>query len=111
MLQLKSGFNLLQFSGCSSTEEEQLVPELAERMALERFALLWNVDPQATLSTDGARTFDDESQHISLVTRRWEVNVPTGHIGGAVILQWEQVDLARGAHCDQARIGWVDCGG
>lgn len=63
-----------------------MVPELAERMALECLALLGDVDPQTTLSTDGAGALDDESQHISLVTGRWQVNVPTGHIGRAVIL-------------------------
>lgn len=71
-----------------------MVPELAERMALERFALLGDVDPQTPLSTDGAGTLDDESQHISVTTGRWQVNVPTGYVGRAVILQWEQVDLA-----------------
>lgn len=48
-----------------------MVPELAERMALERFALLGDVDPQTPVSTDGTGTLDDESQHISLVARRW----------------------------------------
>jgi hypothetical protein len=38
-----------------------MVPELAERMALERFAILGDVHPQTPLSTDGAGTFDDES--------------------------------------------------
>jgi hypothetical protein len=40
-------------------------------MTLECFALFGDIDPQTALSTDRAGTLDDESEHISLVARRW----------------------------------------
>lgn len=74
-------------------EREAMVPELAKRMAIKGLAL-GDVHPETSLATDGTGSLDDESQHICRVGRRRKVDVLSGDIGGAVILQWQQVDLA-----------------
>jgi hypothetical protein len=69
-------------------------------MALKRLALFRDIHPEATLAADRARSLDDEPENISTLRWRSEVNEAPGNIRSSVILQWKQVNLARGAHCD-----------
>lgn len=74
------------------------VPKLPERMAVERLALLGDVHPETALSADRAGALNDKPEHVVRVGRGWEVDVPSRHIGGAIILQWKQVNRTGSAH-------------
>jgi hypothetical protein len=65
----------------------EYILELSERVTLEGLSLLGDVYPKTTLSADGARSFDDESKHVSRFRRSGEVDITPGHIGRSVILQ------------------------
>jgi hypothetical protein len=84
MFWLKLGCSLLLFSlvlpELSYYTEKEIVPELAERMAIEHLALLGNVHPETSLPTDGAGALNDKPQHVARIRWRWQVNVPTGYI-------------------------------
>jgi hypothetical protein len=69
-------------------------------MALKGLARFGNVHPQATLSADGARSLNDETEGVSLLGWRGQVNEAPGYIGSSIILQWEQKDLTR-AHREE----------
>lgn len=76
----------------------EAVPKLPERMAVECLVLLGDVHPETAFSADRAGALNDKPEHVVRVGRGWEVDVPSRHIGRAIILQRKQVNLTGRAH-------------
>ena len=56
------------------------------------------------MPADGAGSLDDETKEITFISRRREINVSSRYIGGAIILQWQEIDMAWGGHDDRRGI-------
>jgi hypothetical protein len=70
-------------------------------MAIKVLPFFREVDPQASMPADGAGSLDDETKEITFISRRREINVSSRYIGRAIILQWQEIDMAWGGHDDR----------
>jgi len=62
-------------------------------VAIELFAFLWDIHPQAAMPTYGAGALDSEPHEIGWLSRRRQVNVGSNDIGSSPVSQWQQVDI------------------
>lgn len=64
-----------------------------EGMTVELLAFPWDVDPQASLTADGAGALNGKTNNVSRVGRRRKVDVAAGDIRMTSIVQEKIVDL------------------
>lgn len=65
--------------------------ELAKLISVKLGALLWNVDPQTAMATDGRGTLDCKANCYRIVCLWGEIDVFAGDLRRAIVVEGEEV--------------------
>lgn len=93
-VRLKSGCNLASAVSDDRCFNGDHLLVLMKSMTVELLALSWDINPQATLATDGAGSLDGKADDVGRISGRRKIDVTARDIRMTSIVQREVVDLS-----------------